>query len=85
MNLALSNRGAIWFSVLTSFRRLGIKGSFFCGQECFKAGCGSFAHIFLFSELTWCFLRGQFFGGRSVHSAPAYFESQITENSQSHS
>lgn len=20
-------------------RRLGIRGSFFCGQECFKAGC----------------------------------------------
>lgn len=32
---------------LTDFYRLGIKGSFFCGQECFKAGCESRSCFFL--------------------------------------
>jgi hypothetical protein len=39
--------------------RLGIKGSFFCGQECFKAGCESSAHILLFSNPHRYFRRGQ--------------------------
>ncbi|KAI0256669.1 methionine aminopeptidase [Lactifluus subvellereus] len=36
--------------------KLGIKGSFFCGQECFKAGCESSFHLFQYLELTRVFI-----------------------------
>jgi hypothetical protein len=47
-------------SLLTGTCRLGIRGSFFCGQECFKAGCvyhsshpdDSFAHPLLQGQVS---------------------------------
>lgn len=53
--------------ILTVFYRLGIKGSFFCGQECFKAGCESCSCFFLLFSGLIRVSEGVSVHSRSVH------------------
>ena len=70
------SRGPSCFSQTST--RIGIKGSFFCGQECFKAGCESPT---CFSTPGGSLTRasvGVSVGSRSGHRHLAYLESQKT-------